>query len=473
VKNWTIGKRVSILCALLISFIVICGAVAVIGLLNISSNLREIATRSVPALEELSKIQGGVLEARGSTLMMAVPGMGNVKALQKQRMAKIHAYVSANFKSYESGITDPQDRRQFDALHTAVEQYFAMCENFRVLATDNKVPDAVNLYSTTGHTAYTAMKKAMAAEVKFNNERAAQQLAAGSRAMRHAIELMSWLAFGAFLGGCILAYIVIKGINESLRHSVNEVAAFAQQARGAADQLAASSNQLATGSSEQAATLEETSASSHQISAMTTRNAENATAASRLMAEVDTRMTEAGTRLEAMVESMSAIDSSSRKIGSIMKVIDEIAFQTNLLALNAAVEAARAGEAGAGFAVVADEVRALAQRCAEAARNTSSLIEESVTNAKVGTERIEGVTSVIHSVAGHAARVRNVVDEVSAGAQEQDRGNQQIKSALEALEMMTQTTAATAEESAAASAQLQAQAKAMEAVVIDLSVLVQ
>ncbi len=472
-KNWTIGKRVSILCALLISLIVICGTVAVFGLLNISSNLREVAARSVPALEELARIQGGVLEARGSTLMMAVPGMGSVKALQQKRMEGIHNYVTDNFSKYQAGITDEQDRRQFDALHKAVERYFAMCENFRVLAMDNKVPDAVNLYGTEGHTAYIAMKKAMAAEVTFNNQRAAQQLASGSRAMRHAIEIMSWLALGAFLGGCILAYLVIKGINESLRRSVNEVTAFALQARDAADQLASSSAQLASGSSQQAATLEETSASSHQISAMTTRNAENATSASRLMAEVDGKMTEAGEKLGAMVESMSAIDSSSRKIGSIMKVIDEIAFQTNLLALNAAVEAARAGEAGAGFAVVADEVRALAQRCAEAARNTSSLIEESVANAKIGAERIDGVSNVIRSVAGHATRVRSVVEEVSAGAQEQDRGNQQIKSALESLEMMTQTTAATAEESAAASAQLQAQAKAMEAVVSNLSVLVQ
>ncbi len=162
---------------------------------------------------------------------------------------------------------------------------------------------------------------------------------------------------------------------------------------------------------------------------------------------------------------MAEINSSSDKISKIIKVIDEIAFQTNILALNAAVEAARAGEAGMGFAVVADEVRNLAQRSAQAAKDTAGMIEESIAKSNEGSTKLQQVTEVIQAVTKSAVKVKTLVDEVNLGSQEQARGIEQIAKAVAQMDQVTQTTAASAEESASASEELSAQAEALNHIV--------
>ena len=163
-------------------------------------------------------------------------------------------------------------------------------------------------------------------------------------------------------------------------------------------------------------------------------------------------------------DSMQEINSSSDKISKIIKVIDEIAFQTNILALNAAVEAARAGEAGMGFAVVADEVRNLAQRSAQAARDTAGLIEESIAKSNDGKTKLDLVATAVHSIIASADKVKVLVDEVNVGSQEQARGIEQVSRAIQQMEKITQTNAASAEESASASEELSAQSEALKAI---------
>jgi methyl-accepting chemotaxis protein/methyl-accepting chemotaxis protein-1 (serine sensor receptor) len=201
---------------------------------------------------------------------------------------------------------------------------------------------------------------------------------------------------------------------------------------------------------------------------MTQKNAENSRQMAELMSQVDGCVSEANRTLKEMVSSMRDISASSDRISKIIKVIDEIAFQTNILALNAAVEAARAGEAGMGFAVVADEVRNLAQRCAQAAKDTATLIEESIAKSSGGTTRLGQMESAIQAITTSTTKVRTLVDEVSLGSQEQARGIQHIAKSISRMEAMTQKTAANAEESASASEELSAQAKTMTALVHEL-----
>jgi methyl-accepting chemotaxis protein/methyl-accepting chemotaxis protein-1 (serine sensor receptor) len=169
---------------------------------------------------------------------------------------------------------------------------------------------------------------------------------------------------------------------------------------------------------------------------------------------------------------MASIQASSQQVAKIIKTIDEIAFQTNILALNAAVEAARAGEAGMGFAVVADEVRNLAQRSAQAAKDTAGLIEESIGKAQDGNHKVEQVAASISGITGSIASVKGLVDEVSVASRQQAQGIDQVSQAIAQMEKVTQTTAATAEESAAASEELSAQAAEAMAVIGRLKTLV-
>lgn len=271
---------------------------------------------------------------------------------------------------------------------------------------------------------------------------------------------------------CVSVWVV-RSITAALRTVVSTLSESADQVASASGQVSSAGASLAQGTTEQAASLEETSASTEEMASMTRRNAENSKASAELIAVVDTRVAEANRSLEDMVRAMKGITASSGKIAKIIRVIDEIAFQTNILALNAAVEAARAGAAGQGFAVVADEVRNLAQRSAQAAKETGALIEESVTMSRGGGETVERVVLAIRSITESTDQVRTLVHEVSVGAEEQARGIDQIARALSEMERVTQQSAAGAEESASAGQELSAQADSMRDVVAELHVLIE
>lgn len=261
--------------------------------------------------------------------------------------------------------------------------------------------------------------------------------------------------------GAIVIYIV-RGINSALSRTVVELSEGADQIASASSQVSSSSQSLAQGASQQAASLEETSASAEEINSMAHRNTENAVAMTTLVGDSKSEFLNTNRQLGEMMAAMDDINESSGKIAKIIKIIDEIAFQTNILALNAAVEAARAGEAGMGFAVVADEVRSLAQRSAQAAKDTASLIEDSVAKSEAGKAKLGGVVTSIQRISAEFTNLGTLVDEVSHGSREQSTGIGQIGRALSQMEQVTQTTAASAEESAAAAEELNAQSESMK-----------
>lgn len=263
------------------------------------------------------------------------------------------------------------------------------------------------------------------------------------------------------LAACMYATSLIRRLSNELRRLGREMKSSAEQVASAASQVSSASHSLAQGASEQAASLEETSASGEEITAMTQKSAQSSEEAAHLVGAMDGRIRQANTALSEMVQSMQSINESSDKIAHIIKIIDAIAFQTNILALNAAVEAARAGQAGLGFAVVADEVRNLAQRSAQAARDTSELIQESISRSAEGKDKLCQVTAAIGAINESAEKVRTLVDEVAAGSREQNRGIEQIAKSIGQIEKVTQAVAANAEESASSSEELSAMADTM------------
>ncbi len=276
----------------------------------------------------------------------------------------------------------------------------------------------------------------------------------------------------AIVAGIILAVLIARGIVRTLARVILGLNEGADQVNEAAAQVAGASQQLAQGASEQASSLEETSAALEEMAAMTRTNAENAKEANVLSSQARNAAQQGDQTMVQFNSAMAAINESSGQISKIIKVIEEIAFQTNLLALNAAVEAARAGEHGKGFAVVADEVRNLAQRCAQAARETTGLIEDSVQRAKEGADVAGEVGEALATIVGDVTKVTDLIDGITNASQEQAQGVDQVNTAVSQMDKVTQQNASAAEESASAAEELSAQATTVKDMVGELSVMI-
>lgn len=246
----------------------------------------------------------------------------------------------------------------------------------------------------------------------------------------------------------------------------------AEQVSTASEQVSDTSQHLAEGASQQAAGLEETSSSLEEMTAMIKQSADNARQANVLATDARKAADSGAESMGKMSDAIREIQQSAAQTAKINKVIDEIAFQTNLLALNAAVEAARAGEAGKGFAVVAEEVRNLAKRSAEAAKNTSSLIDQSVDNAKNGVDIAVEVGATLGQIVAGICKTAALVNEIASASAEQSQGLEQINMAVTQMDQVTQSNAANAEEFASASVELRNQAEQMHEMADHLSALV-
>jgi methyl-accepting chemotaxis protein len=254
-----------------------------------------------------------------------------------------------------------------------------------------------------------------------------------------------------FVGVAVfLGLYFVSGVSGPVAQSVRAVAEIIQKVSAGSEQVFASAQQLADGSSSQASSLEETSSSLEELSSMTKQNADNASQARAMMQEAGHIVEKVNRHMDDMAKAIEEITKSSEETGKIIKTIDEIAFQTNLLALNAAVEAARAGEAGAGFAVVADEVRNLAMRSAEAAKNTSELIENTMKAVKNGNQLTSSTQEAFKDNIASSTKISQLVDEIATASQEQAHGIAQINRAVAEMDKVVQQAAYGAESSAAA-----------------------
>ena len=251
----------------------------------------------------------------------------------------------------------------------------------------------------------------------------------------------------------------------TLNGSVHNIASVAEQVSSGSSQVSSGAQTLAQGATEQASSIQELSASIQEVAQKVKANADDADAAKSLTAGTIGIMQERVEDMNLARQAMDEISATSKNIGKVIKAIDDIAFQTNILALNAAVEAARAGSAGKGFAVVADEVRNLSQKSAEAAKNTTTLIESSISAVEKGTELVARTSEGFTEVAEKAGRINELIEAISAQAQQQAAAIEQISVGIDQVSSVVQMNSATSEESAAASEELSSQAMNLKGLV--------
>jgi methyl-accepting chemotaxis protein len=298
----------------------------------------------------------------------------------------------------------------------------------------------------------------------------AEELEADYAASIQRIKRLTLLSIIVGVGAAAgLEVFLSRSLSREIRRLASMLRLNSEEVAASAGQVAATSQMLAEGASEQAAALEETSASLEQMAAATRSNVEHAQAAKDLAGQTRVVAEAGATDMAAMSEAMNAMKASESTIAKIIKTIDAIAFQTNLLALNAAVEAARAGGAGSGFAVVADEVRNLARRSAQAARETSEKIEDSIQKSQRGAALSGQVAVRLDEIVEKARKMSHLVAEIATASTEQNAGIGQIAKAVSQMNEVTQRNAAGAEESVSAAEELSGQAAALRDMVRELS----
>ncbi len=356
--------------------------------------------------------------------------------------------------------------RQIEECRAAGHTYKKAMEDF--LASWLTLQDTAK---RRGVVAEDVLKQAQAtAKLGMDSVQGGAERAASALSLASTIMIIGLI--GALIIGIALAYFITISITKPVNRVIDALNRAGEQVGAASGQVSEASQSLAQGASEQASSLEETSASLEEMTSMTRQNADNATKANGLMNESKATVSQGGEAVTRMNAAIEKIKTASNDTAKIIKTIDEIAFQTNLLALNAAVEAARAGEAGKGFAVVAEEVRNLARRSAEAAKNTSDLIEGAQNYANDGVAVAADLGKNFVSIQTSAASVATLVEEIAAASKEQAQGIDQINTAVAEMDKVTQTNAANAEESASASEELSAQAEELNSVVGQLVTIV-
>ena len=268
-----------------------------------------------------------------------------------------------------------------------------------------------------------------------------------------------------YVGDCSRLLTFLRDINHKLSSTMAQIGTASDQVAAGSEQVSAGAQALSQGATEQASSVEELAATISVVSDMINKNAANAQQVTAQTNEAGGQLTQATKKMDDLIGAMNEISTSSDETKKIIKTIEDIAFQTNILALNAAIEAARAGEAGKGFAVVADEVRNLAAKSAEAAQNTTQMIEGTVTAIEHGNTLVNEAAEEMNLVMTSASKATQLTNEISESAQEAADSIKQISVGIEQISNVVQTNSATAEESAAASEELSAQAAMLKGLV--------
>jgi methyl-accepting chemotaxis protein len=457
-KNWTISRRITVGFAVVLILVAIQAAVSFAKLREVKSEAGDVAADSLPGAIIANKIKSYADENQLSMLRVLLAKTSDERKINEDAISSGKASNDEAFAAFEKIASDSRERALYEEMLKARARYGEMRTQAIALADAGKVDEAVAFNASAVRPAFNDYQKVLSDVADYETKGIADSVASLDDDATRSTIITVASAISVLVLGCIIAYVLVSGLNRILGRITVTVTEASNQVSAASSQVSSASQSLAEGSSRQAASLEETSASLEEIGSMTKRNAEGAENLRTISAETSSATETGSQEIGKMVDAMTAIKVSSDNIAKIIKTIDEIAFQTNILALNAAVEAARAGEAGAGFAVVADEVRALAQRAAQAAKETAEKIDDSIAKSAHGMEISAKVANVLKLITERSRSVNERVVEIANGSKEQSQGLGQISTAVSDMDKVTQSNASGAEETAAAAEEMNSQA---------------
>ncbi|MEG3000976.1 MAG: methyl-accepting chemotaxis protein [Comamonas sp.] len=473
---------------------------------RVNQTSTELSQRWVPAAQTLQNIRYAMQRHRVQLLQHVVSTAPADMADYEKLISQFWEELQGNLKSYAQYTQTAQEKDLLSQVETDARSYDALTQQILVRSRALKTEEAVAILNSDSRKLSRQITAKLDELLKYNGQSINAATAAGNAVfassqiwLRSLIVLCCVLGLGlavliarsiakplqkavelaqAVAGGRLDMHIEAKGqdevaalthalgeMNDSLRNIVGRVRQGTDSIATASSQIASGNHDLSARTEEQASSLEETAASMEELTATVKQNASNAQQANQLAAAASQVAQRGGATVSQVVDTMDAINTSSRKIVDIIAVIDAIAFQTNILALNAAVEAARAGEQGRGFAVVAGEVRTLAQRSATAAKEIKQLIDDSVDKVAAGSQQVAQAGKTMEEIVGSVRRVTDIMAEISAASHEQTSGIEQINTAVSQMDQVTQQNAALVEESAAAAASLQNQAATLADIV--------
>ncbi len=497
--NLKIAQKLNAAFLVVLVFLVTLGGLSAMQLASVNKSATDIARNWLPSISTLSRMSLSLSRSRSFDLQQMLAAEPKEQAAARDRADQQIAILVKDTEHYGTLVSDRREKELYPEVLRGINEYKSIHERYKALFIADQKDAAQALLNSTSTPLYRKLQEQLAELSEVNNKGAQASEADADRVYAQArytiigliiasvvlsMSLSWWLArlvARPLVNAVAIARRVAEGdlsadipsaardetgqlldalkqMNGNLLNIVREVRQGTDTISTASAEIASGNMDLSTRTEQQAGALEETASAMEELTSTVRQNADNARQANQLAVSASEIAQSGGSVVGKVVDTMGAINDSSRKIVDIIGVIDSIAFQTNILALNAAVEAARAGEQGRGFAVVASEVRTLAQRSASAAHEIKSLIDDSVSTVDIGSKLVNEAGQTMNEVVASVKRVADIVAEITAASHEQQQGIEQINHAVVHMDENTQQNAALVEQAAAAAKSLQEQA---------------